>query len=98
MRRDDAFITTNFGRFRADICHRVLAILEDVLGVPRENLLPDADIADDLRGHDMAMAEIIMALEEEFALEIPDEEAVKLNKVSDLVALVDGEASESLAG
>jgi acyl carrier protein len=64
---------------------RVKAIIVDKLGVPIEKLIPQAHLVDDLGADSLDMVEIMMALEEEFELEMTDEEAERLLKISDIL-------------
>jgi acyl carrier protein len=64
---------------------RVKAIIVDKLGVPIEKLIPQAHIVDDLGADSLDLVEIMMALEEEFDLEMTDEEAERLLTISDMI-------------
>ena len=64
---------------------RVKAIIVDKLGVPVEKLIPQAHLVDDLGADSLDMVEIMIALEEEFELEMTDEEAERLLKISDIL-------------
>ena len=67
------------------IDERVKAIIVEKLGVPLEKIIPQAHLVDDLGADSLDMVEIMMALEEEFELEMTDEEAEKLLKISDIL-------------
>jgi acyl carrier protein len=64
----------------------VKRILVDHLGVEAAKVVPPASIVDDLGADDLDTIEIVMATEEEFAVEIPDQDAGKLVTVADLTA------------
>ena len=64
----------------------VKRILVEHLGVEAERVVPSASIGDDLGADNLDAVEIVMATEEEFAIQIPDQDADKLLKVSDLTA------------
>ena len=64
---------------------RVKAIIVDKLGVSIEKLSPQAHLVDDLGADSLDMVEIMMALEEKFELEMTDEEAERLLKISDIL-------------
>jgi len=64
----------------------VKRILVDHLGVEAEKVIPSASIGDDLGADNLDAVEIVMATEEEFAIQIPDQDADKILKVSDLIA------------
>ena len=60
---------------------RVKSIIVEKLGVNAEQVTPEASFIDDLGADSLDTVELIMALEEEFDTEIPDEEASKLTTV-----------------
>ena len=63
-------------------------IIMDQLGVSADEVKSDASFVEDLGADSLDLTELIMAMEEEFSLEIDDEEAQKLLKVKDAVAYV----------
>lgn len=63
-------------------------LLVDQLGVDRDEITDTADIVDDLGADSLDTVEIVMACEEEFSVEIADEEAEGIRKVCDAVALI----------
>jgi acyl carrier protein len=67
-------------------------VLVDQLDVSEDQVTPDASIIDDLGADSLDVVEIIMGLEEEFDIEIPDEEAEKLTTVHKIVDYVDSKA------
>ena len=68
---------------------RVREIVADQLGVERELVVPEAHLLDDLQGDSLDLVELIMAIEEEFGIEISDEEAQNLPTVGAIVAFVE---------
>lgn len=62
----------------ADLDERVRDIIVDQLGVDASEINPDASFIDDLGADSLDTVELVMAFEEEFGIEIPDEEAEKL--------------------
>ena len=64
-----------------DIEERVKKIIVDMLGVQPEDVVPEASFVDDLGADSLDTVELVMALEEEFETDIPDEEAEKINTV-----------------
>ncbi|WNI27149.1 acyl carrier protein [Streptomyces sp. ITFR-16] len=72
----------------ATVKERVVRVIADQLGVPREAVVPDARLMEDLGADDLDMPEIVMALEEEFDTEIPEEEAEKIITVQDAVDFI----------
>lgn len=71
-----------------DIFRKVKAIIVDQLGVEESEVTPEAHFIDDLGADSLDIVELIMALEEEFGLEIPDEEAEKIATVNDAVEYI----------
>lgn len=65
----------------ATIEERVYQIIEKELGVNREQITPAAAFIDDLGADSLDTVELVMAFEEEFGMEIPDEAAEKLTNV-----------------
>ena len=70
---------------KGDIDSRVAHILVDQLGVDEKEIKPTARLADDLGADDLDQVEVMMRLEDEFRIEIPDQDAEKLKTVGDLV-------------
>ncbi len=66
------------------IVDRVHALVADQLGVERGELLQEASILDDLGADSLDVVELVMALEEAFDLEIPDEEIEALLTIGDV--------------
>ena len=60
---------------------RVKKIIVDMLGVNPEDVVPEASFVNDLGADSLDTVELVMALEEEFETEIPDEEAEQINTV-----------------
>ncbi len=69
--------------------NRVKEIIVEKLGVSPEQVESDAHFVDDLGADSLDQVELVMALEEEFNLEIPDEDAGKLGTVKDAVAYIE---------
>ena len=65
----------------ADLENKVKDIITEQLGVKKEQVTPQASFIDDLGADSLDTVELVMALEEEFDLEIPDEEAEKIQTV-----------------
>ena len=78
----------------ADIAEKVRAIVAEQLGVKIEEVKDDAKFIDDLGADSLDTVELVMALEEEFGAEIPDEEAEKLTTVGDAVKYIEGKAGQ----
>ncbi len=67
----------------ADVEEKVKKIIVDQLGVDEAEVTPDAKFIDDLGADSLDTVELVMALEEEFGIEIPDEDAEKIVTVKD---------------
>ncbi|MEK6553798.1 MAG: acyl carrier protein [Bdellovibrionota bacterium] len=67
---------------------RIKKIIEEQLGVEGDRIKPEASFIDDLGADSLDIVELVMAMEEEFDLEIPDEDAEKLRTVSDVTKYV----------
>jgi acyl carrier protein len=68
---------------------RVKEIIVEQLGVTAEQVTPEAKFIEDLGADSLDTVELVMALEEEFGQEIPDEEAEKLQSVGDVVKYIE---------
>jgi acyl carrier protein len=69
---------------------KVKKIIEEQLGVDAERVKPEASFIDDLGADSLDIVELVMAMEEEFDLEIPDEDAEKLKTVQDVTSYIVG--------
>jgi acyl carrier protein len=69
-------------------------IVVEQLGVEAEKVVSTAKFVDDLGADSLDLVEMIMALEEEFGVEIPDEEAEKIISVQDAINYIDEHKSE----
>ncbi len=79
----------------ADIGQRVKAIIAEQLGVKVEEVTDTASFVDDLGADSLDTVELVMALEEEFGIEIPDEDAEKMTNVGEAVRYIEQKASKS---
>ena len=68
---------------------RVKDIIVDQLGVNADQVTPEAKFVEDLGADSLDTVELVMALEEEFGQEIPDEEAEKLQSVGDVIKYIE---------
>jgi acyl carrier protein len=69
------------------------AIVAEQLGVETDKITPDAEFIQDLNADSLDMVELVMSLEEEFGVEISDEEVEKIIKVSDAVEYIEENAN-----
>ncbi len=72
---------------------RVIEIIADRLGVDKSEVVPEAAFIDDLGADSLDLVELIMAMEEEFDIEIADEEAEKLRTVQDVLNYIQAHTS-----
>lgn len=77
------------------VADKVKSIIAEQLGVKIEEVKPEASFIDDLGADSLDTVELIMALEEEFSVEIPDEDAEKMAKVSDAIKYVEEKAAKA---
>ena len=68
-----------------DVSAKVREIIVQQLGVDAEKVTPEASFVDDLGADSLDVVELVMAFEEEFGVEIPDEAAEKISTVKDAV-------------
>ncbi len=73
---------------------KVRSIIAEQLGVKPEEVTPQASFIDDLGADSLDTVELVMALEEEFGIEIPDEEAEKLVSVGDAIKYIEEKAGQ----
>ena len=73
----------------ASVAERVREIIVEQLGVNAEQVVPEAKFVEDLGADSLDTVELVMALEEEFGAEIPDEEAEKLTTVGEAIAYIE---------
>ena len=64
---------------------RVAEIIVEQLGVSREEVKPEASFIDDLGADSLDIVELVMAMEETFDVEIPDDDAEKIQTIGDAV-------------
>ena len=76
----------------ADIEAKVKEIIINELGVDAEKVTPEASFVEDLGADSLDTVELVMAFEEEFGMEIPDEEAEKLRTVGDAINYIQSNA------
>lgn len=67
---------------------RVKKIIVEQLGVDEAEVTPEASFIEDLGADSLDTVELVMALEEEFGIEIPDEDAEKIAKVKDAIQYI----------
>ena len=73
----------------SDTADRVKKIVVEHLGVEAEKVVEDASFIDDLGADSLDIVELVMAFEEEFGVEIPDDAAEKIATVADAINYID---------
>jgi len=72
----------------ANVEEKIIAIICEQLDVAEEDVVPEASFVDDLGADSLDQVELIMAMEEEFDVSIPDEDAEKIGTVKDAMDYV----------
>jgi acyl carrier protein len=73
-----------------DMEAQVADIIVEQLGATREEIVPEASFVDDLGADSLDIVELVMAMEEAFDIEIPDEDAEKIQTFGDVVSYLKG--------
>ena len=71
-----------------EIMDKVRAVIVDQLDVEEDDVTEDASFVDDLNADSLDIVELVMALEEEFGISIPDEDAENIKTVGDAIAYI----------
>ena len=74
------------------VADRVKKIIVEQLGVEEDRVTPEASFVDDLGADSLDTVELVMALEEEFGIEIPDDAAEKITRVQEAVVYIEANA------
>ena len=74
---------------KADILAKLSEIIVDRLDVEKEKIVPAASFVEDLGADSLDIVELIMGIEEEFDIEIPDEDVEKLRTVGSVVSYIE---------
>jgi acyl carrier protein len=77
-----------------EIFEKVRDIIVDQLGVDEEEVKPESAFVDDLGADSLDIVEVVMALEEEFEIEIPDEDAEHIRTVEEAVEYIQEKVGE----
>ena len=78
---------------RAQIQSKLVDLLVDELGLERDNITMEAKFEEDLEVDSLGVVELLMALEDNFDVKIPDDEAEKITTVGEAVDVVAGKVS-----
>ncbi len=76
-----------------DIAEKVKEIVSDKLDVDPAEIQEDKDFVEDLKADSLAIVEVVLALEEQFEIEIPDEDTEKIKTVADAIEYIKANAS-----
>lgn len=76
------------------VSDKVNGIIAEQLGVDAEEVQPRASFTDDLGADSLDIVELVMAFEEEFGIEIPDEDSEKIGTVADAVSYIEEHATD----
>ena len=71
------------------VTEKVKKMIVDQLGVSESEVVPEAKFIDDLGADSLDIVELIMALEDEYSIEIPDEDAEKMETVGDAIKYIE---------
>jgi acyl carrier protein len=74
------------------VADKVKSIIVEQLGVDEEEVTPDASFVDDLGADSLDTVELVMAFEEEFGIEIPDDDAEKITRVKEAIEYIESHA------
>jgi acyl carrier protein len=79
------------------VTEKVNDIISEQLGVKKEEIKPESSFIDDLGADSLDTVEVVMALEEEFGIEIPDEDAEKITTVGEAVKYIEEKVNKKEA-
>ncbi len=68
---------------------KIKSIVSEQLNISPDKITPESSIIDDLGADSLDVVELVMALEENFGVEIPDEEAEKISTIGDIVTYIE---------
>ena len=74
------------------VSEKVKSIIVEQLGVEADEVTPEASFTEDLGADSLDIVELVMAFEEEFGIEIPDEDAEKITRVKEAVEYIESHA------
>ena len=77
-----------------EVLSAVQEAIVGALGVDEEEVTPDASFVDDLGADSLDTVELVMAFEEEFGIEIPDEDAEKITRVKEAVEYIESHSKK----
>ena len=77
----------------SDISERVIEIVMEHLGVEKDKITENSSFIDDLGADSLDTVELVMAFEEEFSIEIPDDAAETITTVKDAIGFIESQSS-----
>jgi acyl carrier protein len=92
FKHEQQAIADRGGMRMASVEERVKQIIVEQLGVDEAEVTPTASFVDDLGADSLDQVELVMAFEEAFGIEVPDEDAEKMTTVKDAVEYIDKHA------
>lgn len=90
LRSKDPEFSNSYEVFMSNIAERVKKIISEQLDIEEQKIIPSANFIEDLGADSLDTVELVMALEEEFETEIPDEDAEKIKTVQDAIDYITG--------
>jgi acyl carrier protein len=78
----------------SSVAEKVKSIIVEQLGVEADEVTAEASFTDDLGADSLDIVELVMAFEEEFGIEIPDEDAEKIGRVNEAIAYIEQHAGD----
>ena len=82
----------------SSVAEKVKKIVVEQLGVSEDQVTIDAKFIEDLGADSLDQVELVMALEEEFGSDIPDEDAEKMTTVGEAIKYIESKSKESVSG
>ena len=76
------------------VADKVKSIIVEQLGVEEDEVTLDASFTDDLGADSLDIVELVMAFEEEFGIEIPDEDAEKITRVKEAIEYIESHSKK----
>ena len=76
------------------VAEKVKSIIVEQLGVEADEVTSEASFPEDLGADSLDIVELVMAFEEEFGIEIPDEDAEKIGRVKEAISYIEKHAAE----
>lgn len=71
------------------VLEKVKELVAEQLGISKDSILPESNIVDDLGADSLDVIEMLMTLEEEYGISIPDEEISKVKTIAQIVELIE---------